>query len=110
MAETGHARNIERFATMISFVQGYGVTYNSANAAISVVNLQANLADANTALDGVTSALALWKVVVNERQNAFDFLQTPINTGSNTINIGLSTCADGPKTATDCFQTRSDCV
>ena len=27
MAETGHARNVERFAQLISFVQGYGADY-----------------------------------------------------------------------------------
>lgn len=56
MAETGHRRNVERFSQLISFVQGYGVDYAPSNAGI----------------DGVTSALAPWKVVVNDRQNAFE--------------------------------------
>lgn len=72
MAETGHARNVERFAQMISFVQGYGVDYAPSNTAITVVNLQAKLAAANAGIDGVTSALAPWKVVVNDRQNVFE--------------------------------------
>ncbi len=44
MAETGHARNIEHFATMIGFVDGYGVAYNPSNAAIELAALQAKLA------------------------------------------------------------------
>ncbi len=72
MAETGHARNVERFSQMISFVQGYGADYAPSNAAIGVAALQAKLAAANAGIDGVTSALAPWKVVVNDRQNAFE--------------------------------------
>lgn len=72
MAETGHARNVERFAQMISFVQGYGVDYAPSNAAIAVAGLQAKLAAANAGIDGVTAALAPWRVLVNDRQNAFE--------------------------------------
>jgi hypothetical protein len=61
MAETEHARNVEKFAQMISFVQGYGVDYAPSNAAIAVAALQAKLAAANAGIDGVTSALAPWK-------------------------------------------------
>jgi hypothetical protein len=72
MAETGHARNVERFAQLISFVQGYGADYAPNNAAITLVNLQAKLAAAQAGIDGVSSALAPWKVVTNDRQNAFE--------------------------------------
>lgn len=50
MAETGHARNVERFAQMISFVQGYGAAYAPSNAAIAVAALQAKLAAANAGI------------------------------------------------------------
>jgi hypothetical protein len=43
MAETGHARNVERFAQLISFVQGYGADYAPGNAAITLPNLQTKL-------------------------------------------------------------------
>jgi hypothetical protein len=46
MAETGHARNVEHFAQLISFVQGYGADYAPSNTAITLVNLQAKLASA----------------------------------------------------------------
>ncbi len=51
---------------MISFVQGYGADYAPSNAAIGVAALQAKLGAANAGIDGVTSALAPWKVVVND--------------------------------------------
>ena len=61
MAETGRARNVERFSQLISFVQGYGADYAPSNAAISLVSLQAKLTAANAGIDGVTTALAPWK-------------------------------------------------
>ena len=72
MAETGHARNVEHFATMISFVDGYGGVYKPSNAAIELAALQAKLASAQGGIDGVTSAMAPWKTKVNERETAYD--------------------------------------
>lgn len=71
MAETGHARNVERFAQLISFVQGYGADYAPSNPAITLVNLQAKLAESQTSIDGVSSTKAPWTVAVNDRQNSF---------------------------------------
>lgn len=71
MAESGHARNVERFAQLISFVQGYGADYAPANTAISLVNLQAKLAQSQVGIDGVSSTKAPWTVAVNNRQNEF---------------------------------------
>lgn len=70
--ETGHSRNVERFAQMITFVNGYGAVYDPSNAAIEFTALEEKLADALMAIDGVTSALAPWKVVVNDRQSVYD--------------------------------------
>lgn len=72
MSETGHARNVQHFAQMLSFVQAYGVDYKPSNPAVTVTNLQAKLAEAQAGIDAVTSALAPWKDVVNDRQNAFE--------------------------------------
>lgn len=72
MAETGHAKNIENFATLIAFCQGYGGDYKPSNSAITVANLQAKLASAQAGIDGVTASLAPWKTKVNERESAYD--------------------------------------
>lgn len=71
MAETGHARNVERFAQLISFVQGYGADYAPGNPAITLVNLQAKLAESQAGIDSVSSTKAPLTVVVNDRQNLF---------------------------------------
>lgn len=96
MAETGHARNVQRFAQLISFVQGYGADYAPANPAITSVNLQAKLAESQTGIDGVSSTKAPWTVAVNDRQNVFADLR-PLTT-----RIVNSYAASGvPKNAVD---------
>lgn len=71
MAETGHARNVGHFGTMIGFVGGYGAAYNPSNAAIALAALQAKLAAAQSAIDAVTSTVAPWKIKVNERETEY---------------------------------------
>ena len=72
MAETGHARNVQHFAQMISFVQGYGADYAPSNPAITLVNLQAKLAAAQAGIDGVSSCSGALEGGLNDRQNAFE--------------------------------------
>jgi hypothetical protein len=75
MAETGHARNIEHFATMIGFVDGYGVAYNPSNAAIELAALQAKVAAAQHTIDGVTTAIAPQNPKVNVSESAYKKIQ-----------------------------------
>ena len=79
MAESGHARNVQHFAQMISFVQAYGADYAPTNTAISLGNLQSKLGEAQGGIDGVSSTRAPWTVAVNNRQNAFTDLR-PLTT------------------------------
>ena len=58
MAESGHARNVEHFAQMISFVQGYGGAYKPSNDAITLINLQAKQTESEAGMDGVSAARA----------------------------------------------------
>lgn len=67
MAETGHVRNVEHFASLIGFVVGYGAAYSRSNAAIELAALQARLTAALNSIDGVTTAVAPWKNSVNAR-------------------------------------------
>jgi hypothetical protein len=75
MAETGHARNVERFTQLISFVTSYGADYAPSNTKITIPNLQAKLTASLVAIDGVSTYRAPLTVAVNERQNAFADLQ-----------------------------------
>lgn len=72
MSETGHARNIERFAQLINFVDGYGADYDPANPAIALAALNAKKTDADLKMDTVTDEMTTWKMAVNDRQEAFE--------------------------------------
>ena len=61
MAETGHAKNVANFATMIAFCTGYGADFAPTNAMISLASLNAALADAQAALDDVQAKIVPWK-------------------------------------------------
>jgi hypothetical protein len=43
-SETGHAKNVANFETLISFCAGYGATYNPSKANLKVPALQTQLA------------------------------------------------------------------
>lgn len=70
--ETGHARNVQRFEELISFITSWGSDYQPSNAEIELTKLTNKLTDANTSLDGVTSSLTDFKGSVNDRENTFD--------------------------------------
>ena len=71
MAETGHARNVANFQTLIAFCEGYGGDYKPKNALIEIPALQALLAQAQAALDDVQTKLAPWKNKVADRENIY---------------------------------------
>ena len=71
MSETGHAKQVATFETLVSFVTGYGGDYKPSNPVIELVQLNAALASAQTMIDGVTTGLIGWKVKVNDRESEF---------------------------------------
>lgn len=71
MSETGHAKQVATFETLVSFVTGYGGDYKPSNAVIELVQLNAALASAQAMIDGVTTGLIGWKVKVNDRESEF---------------------------------------
>jgi len=79
MAETGHARNVERFTQLLSFVTSYGADYAPSNTTITTLNLQTKLTASLVGIDGVSTAHAGLKVAVNDRENTFADLR-PLTT------------------------------
>ncbi|MGH9948156.1 MAG: hypothetical protein ACRD6X_13295 [Pyrinomonadaceae bacterium] len=92
--ETGHARNIQRFQEMISFVTSWGAAYAPTNAAISLSALSAKLLASDTAMTAVTSSLAQSKNTVNSRENTFAGLRKLV---TRVVNFYESTGADQNK-------------
>jgi hypothetical protein len=57
MAESGHARNVERFTQLLSFVTSHGAEYAPSNTTITIVNLQAKLGASLAAIDGLSTVV-----------------------------------------------------
>ena len=74
-SETGHAKNIATFNTLISFCQGYESQYKPAVAALEIGNLQSQLAAAENALNESKKKQVAFNKVVDERMNAFEPLK-----------------------------------
>jgi hypothetical protein len=70
-SETGHAKNAANFDDLISFVTGYGVTYNPSRASLNLAALQAISSNAKDAISAVNAALPAYSNAVAAREVAF---------------------------------------
>jgi len=70
-SETGHAKNVANFEDMVSFVTGYGVTYNPSKIAIKLPALNTLLTSAKTSLTATNNAIIPFNNAVNARDIAF---------------------------------------
>lgn len=74
-SETGHAKNVATFNTIISFCQGYGSQYQPAVAALEIGNLQSQLAAAENALSESKKKQVAFNKEVDERMITFEALK-----------------------------------
>ncbi|QPH39473.1 hypothetical protein [Pedobacter endophyticus] len=70
--ETGLAKNVANFETLISYVVGYGPAYNPSNAAIQLSSLQAKAETAKAAMATTNELLASYTTAVAARKVAFE--------------------------------------
>lgn len=69
--ETGHAKNVANFEDMISFVTGYGATYNPSKTAIKLPALNALLLSAKGSLVTLNTATTPYQNATNTREIVF---------------------------------------
>lgn len=74
-SETGHAKNVANFQSLIAFVTGYDTTYNPSKVALTLPKLVALHANAETKLANVISRNTAYNNKVNERLDAFSTLK-----------------------------------
>ncbi|MCY1720250.1 hypothetical protein OU798_07840 [Prolixibacteraceae bacterium Z1-6] len=67
-SETGHAINVAHFNDLISFVTGYGTTYNPSNAALSLPALQTLATSAGNSIAAINVAVAPYNTAVAARE------------------------------------------
>ena len=70
-SETGHAKNVANFDTLITFVTGYGVTYNPSRNGLKLAALQAIATSSKTAINAVNAAQPAYTNAVAARETAF---------------------------------------
>jgi hypothetical protein len=70
-SETGYAKNVANFETLISFVTAFGATYNPSKETLKPAALQTLLSTAKTSLNTVNVALSTYSNVVAAREYAF---------------------------------------
>jgi hypothetical protein len=73
--ETGHAKNVSNFQELISFVTGYGATYNPTKNALKLDQLHALLEASQTSLSDVLANNTSYNDKINERVIAFNDLR-----------------------------------
>lgn len=74
-SERGHAKNVANFEKLIAYVNGFGTSYNPANPALSIENLQALHDQADAAVKNVNHLLPPYSVAVANRKIEFEPLR-----------------------------------
>lgn len=74
-SETGHAKNVANLQDLISFVTGYGATYNPTKNSLKLPQLNTLLTDSQASLAEVVAKNTAFNNKVNERVVAFKDLK-----------------------------------
>ena len=88
--ETGHAKNVANFETLITNVTGFGTAYNPSKDSIKLPALTALLATAKGAITDVNSAEPAYKNAVSARDLAFKPLSKLITRVNNSLKASDS--------------------
>lgn len=90
--ETGHAKNVSNFESLISFCTGYGVKYNPSQEVLQVDNLQIIWASSKTALGACKKSETAYDNASDERRDVFNGIK---KIGTRVVNaLAASGVAD----------------
>ena len=90
-SETGHAKNIANFDTIVTYVTSYGVAYNPARAALKLSALQGLATSAKTSLTAVNAAVPAYSNAIAAREVAFSPLSKLITRVMNAVKASDTT-------------------
>ena len=86
-SETGHAKNVANFQTLIEFVKGYGAVYNPSKQSIQLPALVALKDSAGAEMANTLSKKNIYTNKVNERQLAFSDVETLASRLVNALEV-----------------------
>lgn len=78
-SETGHIKNIAHLEDLIAYCQSYGADYNPSNPLLTVAQLQALYAAAQSAINDFKTQKTSFDTAINLRRDAFEDIQ-PLST------------------------------
>ncbi len=90
-SETGHAKNIANFQTLISFCTGYGATYNPSRTAIQLPELNSLYIQARDSITQLNTIKTTYTHAVNERQLLFEPLKKRVTRIINALDATEAT-------------------
>lgn len=89
--ETGHAKNVSNFESLISFIKGYGAAYNPSKVSIKVDALSLILSNAQNAMKEIDIALPPHTNAVSARETAFEPLGKLVTRINNAVKASDTT-------------------
>jgi len=95
--ETGHAKNVANFESLISFCVGYGVIYNPSKASMKLTALSALFTSAKSVLAVVNTVLPIYRNAINAREAVFSPLSkliTRVINAAASSNVSESVLVD----------------
>lgn len=90
-SETGHAKNVNNFESLITFCKGYGNDYNPGNPALSIANLEILHQQAQAALEDVITNERTFNSIVNKRMETFSLLKPFVTRIINALDATRAT-------------------
>jgi len=79
VSETGHAKNVANFQSLISFCSGFGAVYNPSKESLKIPQLQSLLQSAQDKINSTITQKTSFDNATNSRRNAFADLK-PLST------------------------------
>lgn len=79
VSETGHAKNVANFQSLISFCSGFGAVYNPSKESLKIPQLQSLLQSAQDKINSTITRKTSFDNATNSRRNAFADLK-PLST------------------------------
>jgi vacuolar-type H+-ATPase subunit D/Vma8 len=79
VSETGHAKNVANFQSLISFCSGFGAVYNPSKESLKIPQLQSLLQSAQDKINSTITQKTSYDNATNSRRNAFADLK-PLST------------------------------
>ena len=85
ISETGHAMNVANFDDLISFVKGYGETYNPSREALKLQSLVTLSKSGKDAINALNASLPAYTKAVAAREAAFEPLSKLVTKVMNSL-------------------------